>query len=87
MSVDSPTDIEPGPRALDKAVANRIVPPPAMALDPFSRFVDGEAELPFDIVSFWTWAASDLKQNVLRGWLAEYLVGRALGIEAKIREP
>lgn len=35
---------------------------------------------------FWRWAFSDLKDNVLRGVLAEFLVGTALGIDLDVRE-
>lgn len=35
--------------------------------------------LGFDVLSFWTWSASDLLSNATRGILAEYLVARALG--------
>lgn len=34
---------------------------------------------------FWAWAYSDLRENVTRGLLAEYLVGRALGCELGTR--
>jgi hypothetical protein len=34
---------------------------------------------------FWTWASSDLRENVMRGVLAEFLVARALGAERELR--
>lgn len=52
------------------------------AADPFRA---ADAVLPFDLGDFWTWAASDLASNALRGSLAEYLVARALGIELTVR--
>lgn len=36
-------------------------------------------ELPFKIIHFWRWLASDLTSNALRGTLAEFIVGQALG--------
>jgi len=50
------------------------------------RFCDGERELPFDVLSFWRWSASDLLSNATRGVVAEYLVAQALGITDDIRE-
>lgn len=34
---------------------------------------------------FWAWAFSDLRQNAVRGHLAEYIVAQALGIQLKVR--
>jgi hypothetical protein len=39
-------------------------------------------DLDFDLQSFWRWSASDLLSNTTRGVLAEYLVARALGVQA-----
>lgn len=51
------------------------------------RFAEGAVELDFDLLSFWRWSTSDLLSNATRGVLAEYLVARALGVDAKtIRE-
>ncbi|MCB2192975.1 MAG: hypothetical protein KQI62_15495 [Deltaproteobacteria bacterium] len=36
-------------------------------------------ELPFKLVHFWRWLASDLCSNALRGTVAEFIVGQALG--------
>lgn len=44
------------------------------------QFRDGDQTLPFDLLSFWQWSASDLVENTMRGVLAEYLVARALGM-------
>lgn len=49
------------------------------------RFHTGGAPLPFSVLSFWQWAASDLVSNSLRGVLAEFLVAQALGIADGIR--
>jgi len=44
------------------------------------QFHNGGEILPFDLLHFWRWSASDLASNALRGRLAEFLVGNALGI-------
>ena len=36
--------------------------------------------LPFTVRDFWSWAASDLLNNAQRGVLAEFIVGKALGL-------
>src|SRR4051794_38674696 len=48
-------------------------------------FHDGAAPLGFDVLTFWQWSASDLVSNALRGRLAEFLVGQALGIANGVR--
>jgi len=60
-----------------------ITPKRLSGAEPFH--VDGKA-LPFDLLSFWRWYASDLAGNALRGCLAEYLVAHALGIEQPYRQ-
>ena len=58
-----------------------LVPPPATRLGPTvglregGRDIDGDA----NVLDFWSWAFSDLRQNNVRGHLAEYIVGLALG--------
>lgn len=42
--------------------------------------------LPFDLLSFWQWHASDLAGNALRGCIAEYVVLQALGANADVRQ-
>lgn len=42
--------------------------------------------LPFDLLSFWQWYASDLAGNALRGCIAEYLVLEALGAKPDVRQ-
>lgn len=44
------------------------------------RFHAAGRELPFDLLGFWQWSASDLVGNALRGMLAEYLVACDLGV-------
>ena len=39
------------------------------------------AEIGDDLLEFWHWAYSDLRSNAVRGVLAEYLVGCALGVD------
>jgi hypothetical protein len=38
------------------------------------------------VLDFWQWAGSDLVANTFRGWLAEYIVARALGIPRDVRQ-
>ncbi len=45
------------------------------------RFRSRGRELPFELVDFWRWSASDLVSNATRGVLAEYLVAQALGLD------
>lgn len=37
------------------------------------------------VLDFWAFAMPDLRVNNVRGWLAEYLVWRALGVERPTR--
>jgi hypothetical protein len=56
----------------------------ATGAEPFTR--NGEP-VGFDLLSFWQWSSSDLVVNIMRGLLAEYLVGQALGIAGDVRDP
>lgn len=47
------------------------------------RFRYDDEDLGFDLLSFWQWSASDLVSNATRGVLAEYIVARALGLQAE----
>jgi hypothetical protein len=49
------------------------------------RFRNGPEPLPFDMLSFWQWSASDLVSNALRGRVAEFLVAQALGVADGLR--
>lgn len=49
-------------------------------------FRDGARDLGFDLTEFWQWSCSDLVSNTTRGILAEYLVAKALGVAAGVRE-
>jgi hypothetical protein len=64
-----------------------LVPPPPVRLDPTTRFhkggfLLGEQAL---VLDFWSWAFSDLRQNNVRGHLAEYIVSLALGAPLTVR--
>lgn len=52
-----------------------LVPAPAQALEGTDPF----AGLDATVVDFWRWAFSDLRDNTVRGVLAEFLVAAALG--------
>jgi hypothetical protein len=52
-----------------------LVPAHAQPLEPGDRF----AGLDASVADFWRWAFSDLRDNTVRGVLAEYLVAAALG--------
>lgn len=45
------------------------------------RFTEGDAT----VLDFWRWALGDLRMNNARGYVAEFLVARALGSQAPIR--
>ena len=49
-------------------------------------FHSAGSSLPFDLLSFWQWYASDLAGNALRGCIAEYLVLQALGANPDVRQ-
>lgn len=42
-------------------------------------FQTDNEDLPFSVLNFWQWYASDLLDNTTRGFLAEFLVAQALG--------
>lgn len=48
-------------------------------------FCNGTDELPFSLLNFWQWSASDLVSNALRGRLAEFIVAQALGTAEGVR--
>ena len=52
-----------------------LVPTPPQQLEPDERFAGLDAQ----VVEFWRWAFSDLRDNTVRGVLAEFLVAAALG--------
>ena len=50
-----------------------------MSSSPETPFRDGDQKLAFNLLDFWRWSSSELLSNALRGVLAEFLVGQALG--------
>ena len=51
------------------------------------RFHQQGSPLPFDLLACWRWAWSDVLSNSVRGVIAEYIVGQAVGIPASsVRE-
>jgi hypothetical protein len=53
-----------------------IVPPPAPQIQGSDRFIGVDA----NVLDFWKFAMSDLRMNNTRGYLAEFLVAKALGL-------
>ena len=49
------------------------------------RFHMAKRHLPFCLLDFWQWSASDLVSNAMRGVLAEYLVAQDLGLAGGVR--
>lgn len=52
-----------------------LVPGPPQALEGSNKFTETGAT----VADFWTWAFSDLRDNTIRGVLAEFLVAVAIG--------
>ena len=52
-------------------------------LDGTEKFTDDEGRDVASVLDFWSWSSSDLVGNSLRGVLAEFLVGRALGVDPR----
>jgi hypothetical protein len=64
-----------------------LVPPPVARLDPSIGLREGGRHLGENahVRDFWSWAFSDLRQNNVRGHLAEYIVGVALDVPLTVR--
>lgn len=64
-----------------------LVPPPAARLEPSVALRERGRPLGQNahVLDFWSWAFSDLRQNNVRGHLAEYIVGLALGVPLTVR--
>jgi hypothetical protein len=60
-----------------------LVPPPAKPLSGTDQFVGIRDDA--QVSDFWQFALSDLRMNNARGYLAEFLVGKALRIERLTR--
>jgi hypothetical protein len=65
---------------LERPEPPSIVPGGLPRLTGSERFSNGDS-----VLDFWRWALGDLRMNNARGYLAEYLVARAVGAEAPIR--
>jgi len=73
-------------QAIDAEVAVgqlALRPPPPDRLDRNKSLRKGGVALGDNahVLDFWSWAFSDLRQNNVRGHLAEYIVGLALNIQ------
>lgn len=55
-----------------------IVPPKVPEVDGTDRFIGADAT----VADFWKFALSDLRMNNARGYLAEFLVAKALGLQS-----
>lgn len=65
-----------------------LTPPTPERLEPattLKRSGQTLADCSATVGDFWAWAFSDLRQNSVRGHLAEYIVAKALGIQLKVR--
>jgi hypothetical protein len=64
-----------------------FVPPPPARLDPTTELRRNGRALGENAhaLDFWSWAFSDLRQNNVRGHLAEYIVGLALDVPLTVR--
>lgn len=64
-----------------------LVPPPPVRLDSAARLHKGGCPLGEHVhmLDFWSWAFSDLRQNNVRGHLAEYIVSLALDVPLTVR--
>jgi hypothetical protein len=57
-------------------------PPPDWLIPKAAQRLTGEehfSDRPLVVADFWRWAFSDLRTNIVRGILAEFLVARAVG--------
>lgn len=64
---------------VDAEVPMWVSAPESPALQGDEQFTEGDAT----VLDFWRFAMSDLRVNNVRGYLAEFLVARALGVAAK----
>jgi hypothetical protein len=60
---------------------------PILEPEPAERLKGDEEFRPtgLRLIDFWRWAFSDLRANIVRGVLAEYLVGQAIGDPSAVR--
>lgn len=63
-------------------------PPPDWLIPKAAQRLTGEehfSDRPLVVADFWRWAFSDLRTNIVRGILAEFLVAQALGDPSPLR--
>lgn len=65
----------------DDVPVSRIIPATVARLTGEEQFTGVDAS----VVDFWRFALNDLRMNNARGYLAEFLVARALGIDDPVR--
>jgi len=58
-----------------------IEPKPAVPLSGEERFAGST----ISVLDFWRWASSDLRENIVRGVFAEFLVAKAVGDPSELR--
>ena len=78
----------PAPAASSQPAQLRYLPPKAVRLDPNERLTRAGKQLAdpsATVGDFWSWAFSDLRQNSVRGHLAEYIVAKALSVILDVR--
>ncbi len=56
----------------------------AILKDGSEPFTNGEKPIEFKLIDFWRWNTSDLLSNAMRGRLAEFIVGTAVGCNLKV---
>lgn len=66
---------------MDEAAEGWLDPKPAEPLSGDEKL--GESDL--SVADFWRWAFSDLRENIVRGVLAEFLVAKAVGDPSPLR--
>lgn len=63
---------------------NFLLPDRPFVTDTGQAFLGGQTKRALD---FWMWAYSDLMQNITRGYVAQYIVAWALGVDRKPNDP
>ncbi|MBN8600369.1 MAG: hypothetical protein J0M26_05040 [Planctomycetes bacterium] len=66
-------------------MANENLQQPLVRIDGNKCLTIQGKETPHTVLDFWQWSSSDLLGNTMRGVLAEYIVGTALGILKDVR--
>ncbi|MGC3992257.1 MAG: hypothetical protein QM796_21685 [Chthoniobacteraceae bacterium] len=67
---------------LPLAALSAIPASPRLSSEPLRS---GSISIGRTLGDFWQWSGSDLVSNIFRGWLAEYIVACALGIDTGVR--